>query len=143
MNRAQKRAQAGEIKRRKRIVSQRQYQHYQTNARRWCVGIRATGRHIGGEFEGEWTFPAHVPVSKQQDIATYATHAPLRWRVTAVCVCRADDGTQYVAEREAECGQASTPFELHDLREELMLQSHDDVNVRHIWDEFYRMECLG
>lgn len=51
MNRAQKRAQAGEAKRRKRLVSQRQYKHYQTNARRWCVGIRATGRHIGSELQ--------------------------------------------------------------------------------------------
>ena len=143
MNRAQKRAQAGEIKRRKRIVSQRQYQHYQSNARRWCVGIRATGRHIGVEFEGEWSFPAHVPAYKYQDIATYATHAPLRWRVTAVCVCRADDGTQYVAEREAECGQVATPSELQELREALMSDCRAEVNARHIWDEFYRMECLG
>ena len=143
MNRAQKRAQAGEIKRRKRIVSQRQYQHYQTNARRWCVGIRATGRHIGGEFEGEWSFPAHVPVSKQQDIATYATHAPLRWRVIARLVLRYDDGSQETREADAEVGQQMIISELQEAREALMAALERTANGRYVWDRYYQMECLG
>ena len=143
MNRAQKRAQAGEIKRRKRIVSQKQYQHYQTNARRWCVGIRATGRHIGGEFEGEWSFPAHVPVSKQQDIATYATHAPLRWRVIARLVLRYDDGSMETREADAEVGQAQIISELQEARNEMMKDLERTANLRYVWDKLFLMECLG
>lgn len=142
-NRQQRRAQAKASKGRIRKMNQSQYHAYQARARLWAKGCTATGRHIGDEFEGEWTFPAHVPNDKRESVAEYATHAPLRWHVTARCVCKADDGSQYIAEREAECGQVATPFELHDLRNELMQRCHDDVNVRHIWDEVYVMECLG
>ena len=143
MNPSQKRAQAGEIKRRKRLVSQKQYQHYKTNARRWCVGLRATGRHIGSEFEGEWSFPAHVPVSKQQDIATYATHAPLRWRIIARLVLRYDDGSQETRESDAEVGQQMLISELQEAREELMADLERTANGRYVWDKTYTMECLG
>ncbi|MAX53492.1 MAG: hypothetical protein CMH22_16065 [Methylophaga sp.] len=143
MNRAQKRAQAGEIKRRKRLVSQKQYQHYQTNARRWCVGIKATGRHIGGEFEGEWSFPAHIPQRKQQDIATYATHAPLRWRIIARLVLRYDDGSMETREADAEVGQAQIISELQEAREALMRDLERTANGRYVWDKLYLMECLG
>tara|TARA_Y100000401_G_scaffold100352_1_gene89171 strand:- start:495 stop:926 length:432 start_codon:yes stop_codon:yes gene_type:complete len=143
MNRAQKRAQAGEIKRRKRIVSHRQYQHYQATARRWCIGIKATGRHIGGEFEGEWSFPAHVPAYKYQDIATYATHAPLRWRIIARLVLRYDDGSMETREAEAEVGQQMLISELQEARNELMKDLERTANGRYVWDKFYVMECLG
>jgi len=143
LNRAQKRAQAGEIKRRKRLVSQRQYQHYQTNARRWCVGIRATGRHICGEFEGEWTFPAHVPTYKCHDIAQYATHAPLRWRIIARLVLRYDDGSMETREADAEVGQAQIISELQEAREALMRDLERTANGRYVWDKTYTMECLG
>lgn len=143
MNRAQKRAQAGEIKRRKRLVSKKQYQHYQTNARRWCVGLRATGRHIGGEFEGEWTFPAHVPVSKQQDIATYAPHAPMRWRIVARLVLRYDDGSHETREAEAEVGQQMIISELQEARDAIMANLERTANGRYVWDRLFLMECLG
>ena len=143
MNRAQKRAQAGEIKRRKRLVSQRQYQRYQTNARRWCKGIRAEGRHVGSEFEGEWSFPAHVPAYKYQDIATYATNAPLRWRIIARLVLRYDDGSQETREAEAEIGQQMIISELQEAREALMADLERTANGRYVWDRYYIMECLG
>ncbi len=143
MNRAQKRAQDAEMKRRKRLVSQKQYQHYQTNARRWCVGLRATGRHIGGEFEGEWSFPAHVPASKQHDIALYATHAPLRWRIIARLVLRYDDGSMETREADAEVGQAQIISELQEAREALMADLERTANGRYVWDRLFLMECLG
>ena len=143
MNRAQKRAQAGEIKRRKRIASQAKYQRYQTNARRWCVGIKATGRHIGEEFEGEWTFPAHVPQRKHHDVAMYATHAPMRWRIIARLVLRYDDGSMETREADAEVGQAQIISELQEARNELMKDLERTANLRYVWDKTYTMECLG
>lgn len=143
MNRAQKRAQAGEIKRRKRLVSQKQYQHYQTNARRWCVGIKATGRHVGGEFEGEWSFPAHVPAYKYHDIAQYATRAPLRWRIIARLVLRYDDGSMESREADAEIGQQMLISELQEARDALMADLERTANGRYVWDKLYLMECLG
>lgn len=106
-------------------------------------GATRHGRHIGGEFEGEWTFPAHVPVSKQQDIATYATHAPLRWRVIARLVLRYDDGSIETREANAEVGQAQIISELQEAREALMRDLERTANGRYVWDKLYTMECLG
>lgn len=143
MNRHQKRAQAAELKRRQRIAKQTKYQHYQNNARRWCVGMRATGRHIGEEFEGEWTFPAHVPPRKHQDVAMYATHAPMRWRIIARLVLRYDDGSMETREADAEIGQAQIISELQEARNELMRDLEKTANLRYVWDRYYLMECLG
>ncbi|MGP9633739.1 hypothetical protein ACT3R7_11800 [Halomonas sp. AOP43-A1-21] len=124
-------------------MDQAQYHAYQKRARMWSKGQRLVGRHIGDEFEKKWEFVGPLTPSRKQSIKEYALHAPMRWNVTAYCVCKTDDGQRYVSERSATCGQAATPAELTDLRNELMQWARDDVNTRHIWDEYFLMECLG
>lgn len=143
MNRHQKRAQAATAKKRSHVMNQRQYHAYQSRARMWSKGCTATGRHIGEEFEGEWTFPAHVPNDKRQSVAEYATHAPMRWRIIARLVLRYDDGGMETREADAEIGQAQIVSELQEARNELMRDLESTANLRYVWDRTFTMECLG
>lgn len=142
LNRSQRRAREKSAKRTATRMDQRQYHAYQARARLWSKGAIATGRHIGGLFESEWEFPAHVPADKRESVAQYATYAPMRWRVIARLVLRYDDG-QETREADAECGQAQKIGELMELREQLMRELKASVNARYIWDSYYVMECLG
>ena len=144
MNRAQKRQQAAEIKRRRKLTANgKALAAYADRARLWAKGATLTGRHIGGELEGDWAFAPTVPHDKRQAVAEYATHTPLRWHIVAKCICRTPLGEQYTFEAEAECGQTQHVSELHGLREELMEQCRAQVNARHVWDEVYFMRVLG
>ena len=143
LNRAQRRAREKRTAdRRYAGMSRKQRDAYENRARLWAKGAVATGRHIDGKFEGEWTFPAHVPVDKRASVADYATYAPMRWRVTARLVLRYDDGTE-TRENEAECSQRQKVAELYELREQLMRELKATANTRFVWDEIYIMECLG
>lgn len=142
-NRHQRRAQAKASKGRIRKMNQSQYHAYQARARLWAKGCTATGRHIGDEFEGEWTFPAHVPNDKRQSVAEYATHAPLRWRCIARLVLRYDDGATETREADGELGQNAIISELQGLRNQLMDDLKRTANGRYIWDSYFVMECLG
>ena len=144
MNRAQKRQQAAEAKRRRKLTANgKALAAYADRARLWAKGATLTGRHIGGELEGDWTFAPTVPHDKRQAVAEYATHTPLRWHIVAKCICRTPLGEQYGAEVEAECGQAQHVGEMYALREELMQGCYEKVNVLHIWDEVFEMRVLG
>lgn len=143
LNRHQRRAQKITAKKRADKMDQSRFHAYQSRARMWSKGHKLVGRHIGGEFEAEWHFTGFIKASRKQAITDYATRAPMRWHVTAYCVCKADDDSRYISERSAKCGQAATPGELMELRNELMQWARDDVNARHIWDEYFEMECLG
>lgn len=143
LNRKQRRAREKRTAdRRYAGMSRKQRDAYEARAKMWAKGCVATGRHLGDHFEGDWTFPAHVPVDKRESVADYAAHAPMRWKVTAVLVLRYDDGTE-TRESEAECGQAQKVSELRELREQLMRELKAGANTRFVWDELYRMECLG
>lgn len=143
LNRQQRRAQKKGTRKRIQKMDQSQYHAYQARARMWSKGHKLVGRHIGGELEAEWHFTGFIKVSRKKAIADYATHAPMRWHITAFCVCHDDDGNRYTAEREAECGQVATPDELTDMRNQLMTWARNDVNPRHVWDEYFEMVCLG
>lgn len=143
MNRHQKRAKAATDKKRASKLDQRQYHAYQARARLWSKGCTATGRHIGEEFEGEWSFPAHVPNDKRQSVAEYATHAPMRWRAIARLVLRYDDGSMETREADAEIGQAQIISELQEARNELMKDLERTANMRYVWDRVFILECLG
>lgn len=143
LNRAQRRAREKRTTdRRYAGMSRKQRDAYENRARLWARGAVATGRHIDSKFEGEWTFPAHVPADKRASVADYATYAPMRWRVTACLVLRYDDGTE-TRENEAECSQRQKVAELYELREQLMRELKATANTRFVWDEYYVMECLG
>jgi len=143
LNRAQRRAREKRTTdRRYAGMSRKQRDAYENRARLWAKGAVATGRHIGEEFEGEWTFPAHVPADKRASVADYATYAPMRWKITARLVLRYDDGTE-TRENEAECSQRQKVAELYELREQLMRELKATANTRFVWDEYYVMECLG
>ena len=144
MNRQARRQQAAETKRRRKLTANgKALAAYADRARLWAKGATLTGRHIGGELEGDWTFAPTVPHDKRQAVAEYATHTPLRWHIVARCICRKPDGDYYIAEAKAECGQAQHVGELHGLREELIWQCRAQVNTRHVWDEVYFMRVLG
>lgn len=143
MNRAQKRQQAAEVKRKRKFAaSPKAMADYAARARLWARGATLTGRQIGDALEGEWTFAPTVPHYKHRDVADYATHTPLRWHIVARCICRKPDGDDYVMESEAECGQAQKINELRGVRDELMTECHKKVNTKHIWDEVYIMRVL-
>lgn len=143
LNRAQRRAREKRTAdRRYAGMSRKQRNAYEARAKLWAKGAVATGRHIDGKFEGEWTLPAHVPVDKRESVAQFATHAPMRWRVTARLVLRYDDGTE-TRESEALCGQRQKVAELYELREQLMRELKATANTRFVWDEYYVMACLG
>lgn len=143
LNRQQRRALEKAQKGRARKMNQPAYHNYQARARMWAKGCTATGRHIGDEFEGEWTFKAHVPADKYQAIAEYATHAPLRWRCIARLVLKYDDGSMETREADGELGQNAIISELQDLRNQLMSDLERTANGRYVWDRYYVMECLG
>ena len=144
MNRQQRRQQEASVKRKRKFAANpKAMAAYADRARLWAKGAVLTGRHIGGELEGDWTFAPTVPHDKRQAVAEYATHTPLRWHITTRCVCRTPFGDVYGAEAEADCGQAQHVSELHGLREELMEQCRAQVNARHIWDEVFVMRVLG
>jgi hypothetical protein len=143
LNRSQRRAREKRAAdRRYAGMSRKQRDAYENRARLWAKGAVATGRHIDGKFEREWTFPAHVPADKRASVADYATYAPMRWRVTACLVLRYDDGTE-TRENEAECSQRQKVAELYELREQLMRELKATANTRFVWDEYFEMECLG
>ncbi len=143
LNRAQRRAREKRgADRRYAGMSRKQRDAYEARARLWAKGTVATGRHIGEEFEGEWAFPVHVPDDKRASVADYATHAPMRWRVTARLVLRYDDGTE-TRENEAECSQRQNVGELYELREQLMRELKATANTRFVWDEYFILECMG
>lgn len=144
LNRAQRRAREKRTTdRRYAGMSRKQRDAYENRAKLWAKGAVATGRHIGDEFEGEWTFPAHVPNDKRESVAEYATHAPLRWRVIARLVLRYDDGAMEAREADGELGQNAIISELQGLRNQLMDDLKRTANGRYIWDEMFVMECLG
>jgi hypothetical protein len=144
MNRQQRRQQEASAKRKRKFAANpKAMAAYADRARLWAKGAVLTGRHIGDELEGDWTFAPTVPHEKRGDVAMYATHTPLRWHIVAKCICRTPTNDRYTVEAEAECGQAQHISELHDLRKDLMRQCHDQINVLHIWDEIYVMRVLG
>lgn len=143
LNRHQRRAQKKGTKQRVDKMSQAEFHAYQRRARMWSKGHKLVGRHVGGRFETDWTFVGFLTPGRKKAVAQYAAHAPMRWHITAHCVCKADDGQFYYSERDGACGQAAKPDELFELRNELMQMARDDVNTRHIWDEYFVMECLG
>lgn len=124
-------------------MSQAQKNAYRNRATLWARGTTATGRHIGDTFEGDFSFAAHVPKEKHQDVAQYASYAPLRWHITARCVCNGSNGSRYESAVEAECGQAQTLHSLQELRDELMRQARQGVNANHVVDELFEMQVLG
>ena len=123
-------------------MTPKQKKLYSDRARMWSKGCVVTGRHIGGEFETEWAFPAVLPKPKHAAVMDYATHAPMRWKITACVVLRYEKGDErrFI---EAECSQVQKIAELHDLREQLMRDLKATVNSRYVWDEYFKMECLG
>lgn len=129
-------------KRRDRMT-QAQRNAYRNRATLWAKGASVTGRHVDGTFEGDFSFAAHIPRRKHQDVATFATYAPLRWHITARCVCDGTNGQRYESVVEGECGQVQTLHNLQDLRDELMRQARQSVNTKHIVDETFDMEVLG
>lgn len=124
------------------LADKRRYSRYRRRAELWARGATLTLRHLGGdEYDGDWTFSAVTPHGKREDIAAFATHAPLRWHITAVAVYRNNRGEEYRHDVEAECGQAQTVDQLRGLRDELMRQCRQG-NPKHDWDEFFTMRVL-
>lgn len=83
-----------------------------------------------------------MPKAKHEDIAAFATHAPLRWHVTAVLVLKYDDGSQDIRENEAECGQLAKVHELTGLRDRLMGELKAKANTRFAWDEYFVLRVM-
>lgn len=118
------------------------YKRYQDQATDWARTARLTLRHLGDdEYDGDWSFNAAVPAGKKESIATFATHAPQRWHITAVAAYRNDKGEERTYQAEAECGQAQKIDELRGLRDELMQQCRLG-NANHAWDEYFLMRVL-
>lgn len=143
MNRAQKRQQGAIEKRRRKLGANRKaYDAYRERAELWARGAVLTLRHLGDELDGDWEFGAHVPRVKHEDIAAFATHAPLRWHVTAVLVLKYHDGSHDIRENEAECGQLAKVHELTDLRDRLMSELKARANTRFAWDEYFVLRVM-
>lgn len=124
------------------LADRKRYDRYRRRAELWARGATLTLRHLGNdEYDGDWTFSAVTPRGKHEDIAAFATHAPLRWHITAVVVYRTPAGDEYRHDVEAECGQAQTVDQLRGLRDELMRQARKG-NSNHAWDEYFLMRVL-
>ncbi|MDC8803886.1 hypothetical protein PRZ61_10610 [Halomonas pacifica] len=141
-NRAQRRAQKHSRAHFKSPAERRQYRsRCRTLARQLVIhGKRLSG--TDDDFEGGIRRPLTMSENDAMLAYNWAINTPNRWWCRAWALFRADDGTEYIEEREHEVDQQVLANELSAERRGLMQQARDGGNPRHLVAEGYEVGIL-
>lgn len=102
-------------------------------------------RHIDSDDDFIGGIKRRAPMSEGDMVRAYnwATQTPNLWVFIARVYCRADDGTDYVEEVEAETRQGALVNSLSEWRMGLLAEAKAGVNPKHIVAEGFEYRLAG